>query len=320
MHNTNKIFVVFGIILLVLGGALGYAYYVQYELYLELDQTKLKFISLSNDLQETKDIYDQKLLTLEDTFNAALTSKAAQLENAIKSSEVTQSKKITGLSTDLDQLQAESDTKFGELKSQILDINVKTDSFTSIIEDVIKGVVIIKTTKGVGSGIIADEEGFIITNHHVIDGITKAPVIITSEGEKYSGQILSYHVGADLAVLKINAGKKLYDLRIEDFDKVKVGQKVIALGSPLGLDFTVTEGIVSSITRKNSAGYSLIQTDVSINPGNSGGPLINANGRVIGINTFKAEDSEGIGFAMNPTTIKTMLEETIDLYNDAVKE
>jgi serine protease Do len=136
----------------------------------------------------------------------------------------------------------------------------------------------------VGAGSIVDPSGIIITNRHVIKDAYEIEVTI-SDGATYKGQLLGAGSGTDLAILKIDAARALPTLEIGDSDEVQVGEKVIAIGNPLGLASSVSAGIVSGIHRslKTLPQYEFIQTDASINHGNSGGPLINMKGQMIGI-------------------------------------
>ncbi|SKA95409.1 serine protease Do [Caloramator quimbayensis] len=155
--------------------------------------------------------------------------------------------------------------------------------------------------QGSGSGIIFDKSGYIVTNEHVIDGATNVTVTLPG-GKKLPAKVIGSDIRTDLAVLKINA-TNLPVAKFGDSSKVRVGDTAIAIGNPLGEEFagSVTAGVVSAVNRKlylDGKVYRLIQTDASINPGNSGGALCNTAGEVIGINTLKNVDAEGMGFAI----------------------
>ncbi len=160
---------------------------------------------------------------------------------------------------------------------------------------------------GVGSGIIVDPNGYILTNHHVAGGKNKRIVVTLSGGENLDGTTLWSDPVIDLAVVKVES-TGLPAAKLGDSNNLKVGEPAIAIGNPLGLQFqrTVTSGIVSALNRTiqiptdqgSNFMEDLIQTDASINPGNSGGPLMNARGEVIGINTIKVASAEAIGFAI----------------------
>jgi S1-C subfamily serine protease len=156
-------------------------------------------------------------------------------------------------------------------------------------------------SEGVGSGVIFDSNGWILTNRHVVSGSDKLTVEL-KDGTQYSGTVYGIDTLTDLAIVKIDA-TGLTAAPIGDSDGLKVGQLVVAIGSPLGtFSNTVTSGIVSAtgrqITTEGAQLDNLIQTDAAINPGNSGGPLLDATGSVIGINTAIARDSTGIGFSI----------------------
>ena len=169
-----------------------------------------------------------------------------------------------------------------------------------------------------GSGFVVDESGNIITNAHVVDGADKVTVSFKEDGEAIDADVKGVDSSADLAVLKIdpNDVDNLTPLPLGDSSKAQVGDPVIAIGNPFGFSRTVTTGIVSGLQRQIQApnGFTIpdvIQTDASINPGNSGGPLLDANGRVIGINsqiaTGGGQGSVGIGFAVPINTAKQEL-------------
>ena len=155
---------------------------------------------------------------------------------------------------------------------------------------------------GVGSGVIFDSNGWILTNHHVVEGGEKFDVEL-KDGRVLQGTVYGIDTLTDLAIVKVDA-TGLPSAAIGESDALKVGQLVVAIGSPLGTySNSVTSGIVSakgrSITTDNNESLTnLIQTDAAINPGNSGGPLLDAGGNVIGINTAIASNSNGIGFAI----------------------
>lgn len=155
-----------------------------------------------------------------------------------------------------------------------------------------------------GSGVIVDKKGYILTNDHVIDGATKIQVTVDGDSAKYTGRIIGVDKQTDLAVIKIESDHPLPTARLGNSDGVKVGDWVLAFGSPFSLSGTVTAGIVSAKNRTNigqSQFQDFIQTDAAINPGNSGGPLVNLAGEVIGIDTAIYTGSrgfEGVGFAL----------------------
>ena len=166
---------------------------------------------------------------------------------------------------------------------------------------------------GMGSGFIFSSNGFVITNHHVVDG-AKHVVVRLPTRQEFDAEIIGTDPRSDLAVLKI-AGDSLPILRLADDGAVKVGQWVLAIGSPFGLDFSVTAGIVSAVGRSlpTTAGDNyvpFIQTDVAINPGNSGGPLFNLEGEVIGVNSqifTRSGGSIGLSFAIPSSVVRNVV-------------
>lgn len=173
---------------------------------------------------------------------------------------------------------------------------------------------------GVGSGIIASPNGYIITNNHVAGGKNKRIIVSLSDGTNIDGVTVWSEPVLDIAVVKVNL-KDLPTIPLGDANTLQVGEPAIAIGNPLGLQFqrTVTSGIISALNRTISidtdqgANYmeDLIQTDASINPGNSGGPLINSRGEVIGINTIKVTSAEAMGFAIPINVAKPIINQFV---------
>src|SRR5881296_2122624 len=155
-------------------------------------------------------------------------------------------------------------------------------------------------TRASGSGVIVDAKGYVLTNNHVIENAQDITVRL-SDGRKFTAKLVGRDPKTDLAVLKVDAPALLPVAELGDSDQLRVGQWAIAIGNPFGLDRTVTVGIVSA-TARNRVGVAtyenFIQTDASINPGNSGGPLLNLDGKVIGINTAIVAAGQGIGFSI----------------------
>jgi len=153
--------------------------------------------------------------------------------------------------------------------------------------------------RGVGSGFIMSTDGYIVTNNHVVEDADQIKVKLAN-GKEYDGKIIGRDPKTDLALVKIDGASDLHALPLGNSDELKVGSWVVAIGSPFGLEQTVTAGIVSAKGRVIGSGPydNFIQTDASINPGNSGGPLINTKGEVVGINTAILAQGKGIGFAI----------------------
>ena len=162
--------------------------------------------------------------------------------------------------------------------------------------------------RSLGSGFIIDKDGYIVTNNHVIDNADKIVVILNDEKE-FEAQIVGRDKNTDLALIKIESNHNLPVLGFGDSEALKVGQWVVAIGNPFGLEQTVTAGIVSAKGRVIGSGPydDFIQTDASINPGNSGGPLLNMKGEVVGINTAIVAGGQGIGFAIPVNLAKNII-------------
>jgi len=223
-----------------------------------------------------------------DNFQAYTQNKINELSDNIMNT----NEEITSLGTQVGSI----DKEFNTLKASA------GEDFSGIIEDSIKGVVTIRTNVGQGTGFIINADGYLVTNSHVLSG-GRWVKAINYKQETIDAEFIGYDVNLDIALLKIPNNQNY--LELANSNKVQVGEKVIAIGNPLGLQFSVSQGIVSGIHRigpSNLEAY--IQTDAALNPGNSGGPLINKEGNVIGINNFKIGSGESLGFALESNFIK----------------
>ena len=227
-----------------------------------------------------------------------------RLQNDLDTLEEDYIENIKVISTELEK----SSTELSTLREDVADIQVQSLDFTGIIDDVIQSVVSIFTEDSQGSGVIISEDGYIVTNHHVIEDANTIR-ILTADGKIYDADLVGLARVEDIALLKIQEENYPF-LEFGDSDGVKVGEHVIAVGNPAGLSFSVTEGIVSATQRKGSNGLeAYIQIDVPINPGNSGGPLINIQKEIIGINNFKIGGFESLGFAIDSNHVKDVVDE-----------
>jgi S1-C subfamily serine protease len=284
--DRNKALIAFGILTL-----LAIIAYQQYYLY-TLDKNLLASSAMTqNSLTEIQDSFRQEITDLKKETQ----SKFEDISSTIKRS----SSDITAL------------------KQELGDVKLQSADFSGIVEDVIKDVVSIKTELGQGSGAIISEDGYIVTNSHVVDNARRIQAL-TYDNRVYNADLIGYSTIYDIAVLKINKNNLDY-LSFGNSDQVKVGERVIALGNPLGLSFSVTEGIISGLHREGPSPYNFpiyLQIDVPINPGNSGGPLINTKREIVGITNFKVArvGFEGLGFAIESNTVKEVVDETIKQY------
>lgn len=229
--------------------------------------------------------------------------------------------------------------KNNNIVSNIEEENEATNIFEQSIRSIV-GITAIKinannlmdnntsNSLNMGSGIIVSSKGYILTNQHVAGNQNDIVYVTLYDGNEHKGKTVWADMVLDLAIVKIEA----YNLNVAnlgDSDNINLGQRVYAIGNPLGLDFqrTITSGIISALNRtikindETGVGYmeNLIQTDASINPGNSGGALINQNGEVIGINTIKVTEAEGIGFAIPINTVRNIINvyETQGVFEEA---
>jgi putative serine protease PepD len=194
-----------------------------------------------------------------------------------------------------------------------------TLSVQSIYRIAYKGVVEITAAQGQGSGFVYDGNGHILTNAHVVEGSTSLSVKFWN-GKTYDAQVVGADASTDLALLKVNAPvSELFPLSLGDSSKLVVGDTVVAIGSPFGLEGTVTSGIVSALHREMTSPNHFaidnsIQTDAAINHGNSGGPLLDAQGKVVGITSQIESNSggnEGVGFAIPSNTVSSIASQLI---------
>ena len=168
-------------------------------------------------------------------------------------------------------------------------------------------------SQGAGSGVIISDDGYILTNNHVVENAKEVTITMASDKE-LTAEVIGRDPKTDLAVLKVNSTQKLPAAKLGDSESLQVGDWVVAIGNPFGLNHTVTSGIVSAKGRVIGAGPydDFIQTDASINPGNSGGPLFNMKGEVVGINTAIIPQGQGIGFAIPISTAKPLIPQLVD--------
>jgi putative serine protease PepD len=199
-------------------------------------------------------------------------------------------------------------------------------SIASAAESVLPGVVSVRAGRATGSGFAIDSEGHVVTNAHVVEGAGEVSIVL-SNGRTLDTEIIGVDADNDLAVLQVSGNASSSGLRSLPLGRsaeLKVGDPVLAVGSPLGLEGTVTAGIVSAVNRQarfgdSGARQTAIQTDAAINPGNSGGPLVNAAGQVVGVNTAIAtlgsssrSGNIGIGFAIPVDRMTTIVRGLID--------
>lgn len=285
---------VYGTLLVVaVVGLFLYQSYSNYQLESEIQVLSQQVQQVSQVLNENIRQLQQKSALLEEGVQS-LNQSLGEKERAIAD--------LTGEVEDVRTQSAQQADTLAKFKAENAD-------FSDVIEQSLLSVVSVKTNSGSGSGFIIDTEGHVVTNYHVIEGAS-AGNVITSDGVRHRIIVVGTDPVADVAVLRIS-DTSYPNLRFGDSNAVRVGEKVIAIGNPGGLDFSVTQGIVSATGRTDAKENEYIQIDVAINPGNSGGPLINAAGRVIGVNTLKVSGFEGVGFALTANEVRGIVEEII---------
>ena len=242
-----------------------------------------------------------------DASEISAASKEPSAEAEIAAFETTPIKQtVRPVSNDIPYTQDELQniSVYDACNGAVVNINTKVTAINWFLEPIVED-------GGSGSGSIIDKRGYVLTNVHVIKGATKIYVSL-SDGTQYEATVVGQDEDSDLAVIKFTPpeGTVLQTISFGDSTKLKVGQKVIAIGNPFGFDRTMTTGIVSALGRpiKNSSNRiirNMIQTDSAINPGNSGGPLLDTSGKMIGINTMiysSSGNSAGVGFAVPAET------------------
>jgi len=239
--------------------------------------------------------------------NKTLKEETINNLNLIQSVKKNSEQNINLLKEIIGDLESETEFSFGELRDDLAEVGAVSGDFSGVVQDVLPAVVSVITNKGQGSGAFIDDN-YIVTNYHVIEGTSSIRILAYDKSTELA-TLIGYDPVVDIAVLKVSEPKET--LNFGDSDDIKVGEKVIALGNPGGLDFSVTEGIVSATDRKAANGISYIQVDVPINPGNSGGPLINSKGKIIGITNFKIGGFESLGFAIPSNDVKEVVDQII---------
>lgn len=229
------------------------------------------------------------------------------LDKKITALQTDTNSKINDLTTSIIQTNEALDLELGSLSEELSLLQASAgEDFSGIFEQAVKSVVTIRTDVGQGTGFIITEDGYIVTNAHVLadgDGSLASGIIaIDSNQRTRNAEFIGFDSTLDLALLKISGDHDA--LILGNSNKINIGEKVIAIGNPLGLQFSVSQGIVSAVGRIGINGIeAYIQTDAALNPGNSGGPLINNKGEVIGINNFKIGSGESLGFALESNYI-----------------
>ncbi len=259
----------------------------------------------------TGNILDETDVT--DELNTHSVDKIAEITQSIE--EVAE--KAGNISKVVEKIEAVE--KKIEAIADMMDADVEfslAEIFEMAEESVVQVNVLRGNDGGIGSGFVYSNEGYIITNQHVVQDSSKVTVTFL-DGESYIGDVIGKDRDLDIAVVKVNASNstRLQPLMIGDSSKLIVGEKIAAIGNPFGLSGSMTSGIVSQIGRllPQDTGYSIpdvIQTDAAINPGNSGGPLFNMKGQVVGINTaIQSATGEftGVGFAVPSNTVKKVV-------------
>ncbi len=236
------------------------------------------------------------------------TQHYSSLKDTLSELQTNNQAQINSLASNLLQLQNNTLSTQQQVQSQISLLKASTsDDFSGVIQTALSSVVTVRTSSAQGTGFVISSQGYIVTNAHVLadpnGNLASNIQVVTNNQNVISAQFIGYNSNLDIALLKISG--QYPALILGNSSNVQIGDKVIAIGDPLGLQFSVSEGIISAVNRQGANGLNAyIQTDTSLNPGNSGGPLIDKQGEVIGINNFKISGGENLGFALESNYVK----------------
>lgn len=278
-------------------------FYLAYSANKKIEGLTASVEGLKQSINQTREELESNDALMQQNLNSQINIVAESLNQSKKES----LRQMQALSGEIE----ESRQQIGSLEDKLKNVQVSSADFSLIVKDVVKSVVTIKTNRMEGSGFIVDEEGYVVTNWHVLDGATNAGVF-TYDDNLYQVRLIAYEPAIDIAILKMVTDRNFDALVFGNSDRISVGQRVIAVGNPAGLSFSVTEGIISSAKREGLNDVDYIQIDVPINPGNSGGPLVDTGGEVIGINTLKIQGLEGVGFAIATNEIDNLVWNAIE--------
>ncbi|HII72479.1 TPA: trypsin-like serine protease [Candidatus Woesearchaeota archaeon] len=305
--------------------------YLSYDFHSKLQQNAQQ---LNTSMKLLEERVDQKTSTL----GTEVQRSTNDLMTEMKAMQESQQQSVTDIRTQITRLDTESKQRDATLTQSVQGLGEQSSSeldklagqlsqfekekvdFTKIVPTVKKSVVTVGTFGdfGVfltaGSGAVVSNRGYVVTNYHVVDELD--PLLIRMYDDTiYQGTLLGYDKMWDVALVVLNTSKQFMYLQWADSDDLYVGQPVIAIGNPIGLDATVTQGILSGLRRyiEDRPDVPYIQTDVAINVGNSGGPLLDKDGRIVGLNTRKivGDGYEGLGFAVASNDAKRIINEII---------
>ncbi len=252
-------------------------------------------------IKRLADEVEEKTLKIQQQAESDNKRVASDLSSKLDILKKDNTKKLNLITGQLNRVQVEKDEALEQVNRQLKQVSADQGDFSKAIEDSMKSTVSVETLTGRASGTIVSDDGYIVTSKHVVADAKAVVVGLYKKGQKHverkTARIVKSNDVYDLAVLKISLDKPLRALPFGDSRKVKLGEKVFALGNPGAIGFTATEGIVSA-TNRYVGTVPYVQTDSPINIGNSGGPLINRRGELVGINTLKVTGYDGISLAL----------------------
>lgn len=291
---------------------------IEAEKYVALEELNKTLSAKYTELAENIDLINEQLSSQITVNNKVRDDADSALRTTLQEYRYDSLRRDAAISDSLMDISNKSFSQLSAVQAEFENIKDSTSDFSNIIPRATEAVVLVgekDVSRGifsaVGSGVFINSVGYIVTNEHVIDEL-KTITVRKSNGIEYTAKLIDSDPELDVALIKLNTDKTGFTyLDWGDSDKVYVGQHVIAVGSPIGFESTVTEGIISNVKRRvsGSSAYYL-QTDVAINKGNSGGPLIDKNGDIIGIATRKIleEGYEGLGFALRSNDVKNRIQ------------
>lgn len=242
------------------------------------------------------------------TIRQSMTESLIPITSSVSKVQEQSQQQLSVLAERLEQIEKEANT-ISDLKESVKEISTSREDLSILVRDAIPAVVSIKTDSQQGTGFFVDEQGFIVTNAHLLKGNTFIQVN-TYDHKVYPAVIIGTDPEADIALLGVAGETGFPALELGSSDKVNSGDLVIAIGNPGGFDFSVAKGVISSVDRQSKNKVPMFQMDISINPGNSGGPLINTKGEAIGMNsgyTISALGLERLGFAIKSSYIREII-------------
>ncbi|HIE34323.1 MAG TPA: trypsin-like serine protease [Candidatus Altiarchaeales archaeon] len=275
------------------------------------DSINHSIFNLENNLVVYQNKQDAEMKSLEDWVKDTGITLANRIEEVNDNLNAKFDSQIQELNSELDKLRNESEEKYGTISAKIDVIENRTKEVN--LEEIEKSIVYVETGEYAGSGVIFDEGGYIVTSRHLILDADRINVELY-DGREYDADRIGQSRKKDLTIIKIRkSGLNLSKLEFEDPENIKIGDTVYAIGNPLGEEitkFTVNKGVISGLREDDEINY--VQTDAALNPGNSGGPLVNEDGKIVGIVAWGYSGTEGLSFAIRSDEVQEFIDEEMN--------